>query len=685
MTRARVPIARRLPLLIAAVLLAAVVVFGLAVYRRVQYVLVSAAGPRLRVASVAIGGLAAQSIAAYEARLARIAADPALAHFLQTGHDTAAAKRALASVWTVDAEGQARLQLRRPDGTAVLDTAVAVFPPASEWARRTISSAAVAPGTVRVGPFLPCGDAICYEAIAAVGARPSPGVQSSGGRLGTSSVAGYILDLRRTSGQSAGAVRDLIGSHAVMIFGSPTTGVWSDLTRRVLAPPVSRAAGEPQLVAWPDGERGVAFATPVAGAPWVLWVEQPATDILAPSHPLAIQIVILSVLVIICGAAGGWVLSRPITGPIVALTKAAEQIAAASGDVAGPEAQGDELARLREAFERMARRVEDSLSAATAARVEAERHARDAQALAVELEQQVEEAQSLSEELELSTTELQASHAATTAALDEATRAARAAEAANQAKAEFLAAMSHELRTPLNSIAGHIDLLELGIHGPLTDAQRTALARAKRSEEHLLSLVNDVLNFAKIAAGRIEYRIADLVLADVVADVTTIVEPQLIQRSFRLTVAVPRDLLVRADEERLKQIIFNLLSNAMKFTEPGGRITIEGVGEREDGVVRLRVTDTGAGIPAEKWDAIFEPFTQLGGKSAERRGGVGLGLSISRDLARGMGGDLEVASVVGEGSTFTIVLPRAGPRGRVPALDGRAAAGAASRPVTARD
>jgi signal transduction histidine kinase/HAMP domain-containing protein len=673
MTLAKVPIGRRLPLLIAAVLLVTVAVFGWAVYRRVQHALVSAAGPRLRAVSVSIDQLVAQSISLYDARLARIAADPALVDFLQTGRDTGAAKRALASVWTADADGQGRVELRRTDGTAVLDTAAAALPSASEWIRRTILSAALAPGTARVGPLLSFGDTICYEAIAAIGSRASTGTHAPAGRSDGGRVAGYIVDSRRVSGQSAAAVRELIGTHAEMILGSPTTGVWSDLARRVPAPPADLAAAQPKLVPWPDREGGVGFATPVPGAPWVLWVEQPATDILAPLHPLAIQIAVLSMLVIICGVLGGWVLSRPITRPIVALTEAAEQIAATPGDVAGLDGQGDEVARLHEAFQRMARRVQDSLSAATAARADAERQARETKALADELEQQVEEAQALSEELEESKNELQASNAETTAALAEATRLAHEAEAANQAKAEFLAAMSHELRTPLNSIAGHIELLELGIHGPVTDAQRNALARVKRSEEHLLSLVNDVLNFAKIAAGRIEYRVAELVLADAVADVTTIIEPQLIQRSFRLTVAVPRDLVVYADEERLQQIVLNLLSNAMKFTEPGGCITIEGVVERGDSVVLLRVTDTGTGIPAEKWDAIFEPFTQLGSKSSERRGGVGLGLSISRDLARGMGADLEVASVVGEGSTFTIVLPRAGAHDSVstPGLDGR--------------
>jgi signal transduction histidine kinase len=243
----------------------------------------------------------------------------------------------------------------------------------------------------------------------------------------------------------------------------------------------------------------------------------------------------------------------------------------------------------------------------------------------------------------------------------EAETARHAAEVANRFKSDFLASMSHELRTPLNAIAGYAQLIELGVHGPITDAQRVALERIQRSEQHLLSLVNDVLNFARVEAGRVEYNIAPVDLAEVVNDAAPMVEPQFNARNIDYAAKLAPDVRVRADRDKLQQILLNLLSNAIKFTEPGGRVWVD-IGVREDGpddVVHLRVSDTGIGIPRDKQTQIFDPFVQVGRDLTRSVGGTGLGLSISRDLARGMGGDLRVRSTPGEGSTFTLTLPRA--------------------------
>jgi PAS domain S-box-containing protein len=271
---------------------------------------------------------------------------------------------------------------------------------------------------------------------------------------------------------------------------------------------------------------------------------------------------------------------------------------------------------------------------------------------AAEMEQQTEELQNQAHHLDEVMSELEVSN-------EELLQRTVEAEEANRAKSDFLATMSHELRTPLNAIFGYADLLDMGLHGPVTDAQHEALERIKRNQRALLVLVNDVLNFAKLEAGKLEVTIGDVSVAEVVADVAAVVGPQL--QTKGLTYSCPEiepDLFVRGERERVEQVLLNLLTNAVKFTARGGEVAI--TAETDPTVVRLHVRDTGTGIPSERLEAVFDPFVQID-RQVEDTGerGVGLGLAISRNLASAMGGTLSVSSVVGEGSVFTLALPRA--------------------------
>jgi PAS domain S-box-containing protein len=237
-------------------------------------------------------------------------------------------------------------------------------------------------------------------------------------------------------------------------------------------------------------------------------------------------------------------------------------------------------------------------------------------------------------------------------------RAAKAsAEEASRAKDEFLAGMSHELRTPLNAVIGLASILARATHGSLNDKQQEYVEQIEASGHHLLELINDVLDLAKIQADRVELEKAPTSVSELIASVIALIRESALRSELQMTIdvdpAVPE--LVEIDELRIKQVLLNLLSNAIKFTPAGGQI---GVAAAPDGhCIAVTVWDTGIGIPKSKQGKLFQPFEQVDSSLTREQGGTGLGLALSRRLVELHGGSIEVHSSPGEGSRFTIKVP----------------------------
>jgi signal transduction histidine kinase len=469
--------------------------------------------------------------------------------------------------------------------------------PALDDAARPPPPAAADPRKVHFSNMQQSGERVRFWIIASI--------DDNGRRIG------YLAQPRFVVGQreSLQMVREFLFDSITSYLRNADGSVWVTTPDRSVSPPdrIRQTATGLRAVRPGVGELFVAEA-PIPRAPWIFAIELPVFLALDPLVGQTLRLLVpLSLLVVFVGAVLSLFIGRYVTRPLTELTTAAESVSRGTYDRAVTGGR-DELGRLADSFDAMARQV------STARR---------------ELEQRATEAEA----------------------------ARREAEGANRSKSNFLAMMSHELRTPLNAIGGYTQLLQMGVHGPLTSDQQRDLARIERSQAHLLALITDILDFARIDAGRVQFNVRDILVDDVLASVEALATPLLRGRPLLFTcVRCPTSLAVRADRDKLCQVLLNLAGNAIKYTPDGGQVSV--IAEAEDRAVHVRVQDTGPGIPNDQMGRIFEPFVQ-GERSLNRPDeGVGLGLAISRELVAGMGGTLSVASELGRGSVFVVTLPR---------------------------
>ena len=417
---------------------------------------------------------------------------------------------------------------------------------------------------------------------------------------------GYVAYLRALGRPvTLDALKRLIGSqnHVLLANADDPAGPWFRLDGSSVQPAAEfRSDGVAQQYTRAD-TTFIAHATAIPNSPWMLIVETPE----AATHTRALQFLqrtgALGFLLVLLGTALAWLVSRRFTRPLRELSRSANAIAEGRYDQPVDIQRTDELGAVAQAFNHMSAAVQQALSDAENSRAEA--------------------------------------------------------ELANRAKSEFLATMSHEIRTPINAMLGYAELLELGISGPVTPEQRAQLARIRLSGQHLSGLINDLLDFARLETGRLAIRSEVAAAEPVIQTALTVIEPPASAKGIDLHIEADAEVSFHGDPKRVEQILVNLLDNAVKFTPEKGSVTLRVHTVERSGSARTRfvVEDTGVGMSPEQIETMFEAFVQGESGLTRSHGGSGLGLTISRRLARLMGGEITVESEPGKGARFVLELP----------------------------
>jgi signal transduction histidine kinase len=431
---------------------------------------------------------------------------------------------------------------------------------------------------------------------------------------------GYVAQLReiRATPAAARTLNALVGGGGSILFASAgdPTGRWITLEGGLLRAPEQLAREGGSLRYRRDGRWYLGALDSIVGTSFAIVVEAPASAAQAGARQFLAGVAALGLILLLVAVVAAWLLSRRFTRPIHELSEAAAGIARGEYGRRVEVRRTDEIGTLASAFNRMAGEVQGALRIAEESRAEAEQ--------------------------------------------------------ANRTKSGFLASMSHEIRTPINAILGYADLMEAGVSGPLTERQREQIGRIRLSGRHLVGLIDDLLDFARIEGARLTVEQRPQFAADAVDTALTVVMPAAEAKRIRIDSAIPPDVQYLGDSKRVEQILVNLLGNAVKFTPDGGRVEVTcrmvaggngqgskpaGPGDHGGRATEFVVADTGIGIPEAQLASIFEPFVQAHNGYTRPHGGTGLGLAISRRLTELMNGTLAVTSLEGAGSSFVLTLP----------------------------
>lgn len=649
---------RKLPLIVIAVLVATLATtVGLA-YREVRKSGELASAARIQNLSRQLASFSATSISTRSKLLNDVAASPAVREAIREAVSSAAARAntspktntttpeasatdtALAALHRLVLSNDSTLaiELWSADGQLVGSIGAAPETPSTSTDKR---QAFTIPGHRAAQTTMPTGDSTQFHSFFEgrdhhVYYWMTVPVIDRGIRVGWIAEQGRITSRPGADRQ----INSLLGDHTAAYFRNNADPFWSTLGGTLVPPPTPApplptlaAATSPEVQTYTRAQHGAVFATasPIDGTPWSIVVEVDHSAIAVGARSLLLKFTLFSLPLLVAAAAISWLLIRRALRPLVDLTDAATLVAHGDYSVRVDVQHEDEVGRLGTSFNKMAGDVDAS-------------HTR--------LAGQVLEAQRLADELD---------------------SAREVAVIASKAKSNFLATMSHEIRTPINAIIGYADILDLGIPGPLTPKQHENVRRIRTSSSHLLALVNDVLDLSKIESGTMRLSSTPIDTRSSIDAAVALIEPLATTKRIRIVVRTddPRASTYIGDERGVRQALANLLSNAVKFSNPDDDIvitvslskpTVESETlDRNSMYVAVNVSDTGIGIDDEKIARLFQPFTQLeaeGGNPYTRQTtGAGLGLSISRHLARMMGGDITVASVPQRGSRFTLWLP----------------------------